>query len=115
MSPVAVDERIMLKHGAGGRAMRRLIEEAFLHAFQTEPAITAGRVGVEAMDDGGAVRIGDRWLVMTTDSHVVQPVFFRGGDIGRLAVCGTVNDLAMMGATEILGLTCSVILQDGFP
>ena len=53
------------------------------------------------MDDGAALRVGDRWLVVTTDSHVVQPIFFPGGDIGRLAVCGTVNDLAMMGATEV--------------
>jgi len=115
MSSVTTDDRILLKHGAGGRAMRRLIEEAFLHAFETDPAELAGCLGVAAMDDGGAVRIGDRWLVMTTDSHVIQPVFFRGGDIGRLAVCGTVNDLAMMGATDILGLTCSVILEEGFP
>ena len=115
MSNVMTEERILLKHGAGGRAMRRLIEEAFLHAFETDPAQPAGCLGVAAMDDGGAVRIGERWLVMTTDSHVIQPVFFRGGDIGRLAVCGTVNDLAMMGATDVLGLTCSVILEEGFP
>ena len=115
MSSLTTDDRILLKHGAGGRAMRRLIEEAFLHAFKTDPAELAGCLGVAAMDDGGAVRIGDRWLVMTTDSHVIQPVFFRGGDIGRLAVCGTINDLAMMGATDILGLTCSVILEEGFP
>ena len=55
------------------------------------------------MDDGAAIRVGDRWLVVTTDSHVVHPVFFPGGDIGRLSVCGTVNDLAMMGATERSG------------
>lgn len=109
------DERILLKHGASGRAMRRLIEEAFLNAFATDPEQPAGVIGVSAMDDGGAVRIGDRWLVMTTDSHVIQPAFFPGGDIGRLAVCGTVNDLAMMGATEVLGLTCAVILEEGFP
>src|SRR6185369_2394527 len=115
MSNVMTEDRILLKHGAGGRAMRRLIEEAFLHAFETDPAQPAGYLGVAAMDDGGAVRIGERWLVMTTDSHVIQPAFFRGGDIGRLAVCGTVNDLAMMGATDILGLTCAVILEDGYP
>jgi hydrogenase expression/formation protein HypE len=115
MPSLMTDDRILLKHGAGGRAMRRLIEDAFLHAFETDPVVPAGCLGVAAMDDGGAVRIGDRWLVLTTDSHVIHPVFFRGGDIGRLAVCGTVNDLAMMGATDVLGLTCSVILEEGFP
>jgi hydrogenase expression/formation protein HypE len=112
---LAGDERILLKHGAGGRAMRQLIADAFIHAFETDPPRPAGFLGIAAMDDGGAVRIGDRWLVVTTDSHVIQPAFFRGGDIGRLAVSGTVNDLAVMGATEPLGLTCSVILEEGFP
>jgi hydrogenase expression/formation protein HypE len=51
---------------------------------------------------------------MTTDSHVVHPIFFAGGDIGRLAVSGTVNDLSMMGATDVLGLTCAVVLEEGF-
>ncbi|MFI5178209.1 MAG: hydrogenase expression/formation protein HypE [Vicinamibacterales bacterium] len=108
------DERIMLKHGAGGRAMRRLINDAVLDAFRVDVA-TPGSIGLSALDDGAAIRIGDRWLVLTTDSHVIQPPFFPGGDIGRLAVCGTVNDLAMMGATEVLGLTCSVIVEEGFP
>src|SRR5690349_17152465 len=114
MSTVLVDDRIRLKHGSGGRAMRRLIEQQFLRAFETDPPIRAGIVGVSAMDDGGAVRLHDGWLVLTTDSHVIQPAFFPGGDIGRLAICGTVNDLAMMGATAVLGLTCSVVLEDGF-
>ena len=64
-----------------------------------------------------AQRFGDksgRWLVVTTDSHVIHPVFFPGGDIGRLAVAGTVNDLAVMGATEVLALTFAVILEEGF-
>jgi hydrogenase expression/formation protein HypE len=108
------DERIMLKHGAGGRAMHRLIHDAVLGAFR-EDVETPGVIGLTALDDGAAIRIGDRWLVLTTDSHVIQPPFFPGGDIGRLAICGTVNDLAMMGATEILGLTCSVIIEEGFP
>ncbi len=107
MSIAVDDDRMMLKHGAGGRAMRRLIEESFLRAFQTDPVCPAGMIGLAAMDDGAAIRIDDRWLVLTTDSHVIQPPFFPGGDIGRLAVSGTVNDLAMMGATEVLGLTCS--------
>lgn len=112
---VPADDRIMLKHGAGGRAMRRLIEEAFHTAFALDPELPAGLIGLQAMDDGAAVRIGDRWLVLTTDSHVISPPFFPGGDIGRLSICGTVNDLAMMGATEVLGLTCSVIIEEGFP
>jgi hydrogenase expression/formation protein HypE len=115
VSGVAADDRILLKHGAGGRAMRRLIDESILKAFRTDPEMPAGIVGVSAMDDGGAVRVGDRWLVLTTDSHVIQPPFFPGGDIGRLAVCGTVNDLAVMGATDVLGLTCAVVVEDGFP
>ncbi|HZR25657.1 MAG TPA: hydrogenase expression/formation protein HypE [Vicinamibacterales bacterium] len=114
MSSLTADEHILLKHGAGGRAMRRLIQDAFLHAFETDPPLRPGIVGVAAMDDGGAVRIGDRWLVLTTDSHVIQPPFFPGGDIGRLSICGTVNDLAMMGATEVLGLTCGIVLEEGF-
>ncbi len=109
------DDRILMKHGAGGRAMRRLIEETFHDAFIGDPEVPAGIIGLDAMDDGAAVRVGDRWLVLSTDSHVIAPPFFPGGDIGRLAICGTVNDLAMMGATEVLGLTCAVVIEEGFP
>ena len=62
-SNVPPDDRIGLKHGAGGRAMRRLIEEAFMKAFHPEPEIPAGLIGLSAMDDGAAIRIGDQWLV----------------------------------------------------
>jgi hydrogenase expression/formation protein HypE len=110
---LVADERILLKHGAGGRAMRRLIEEVLTDGLAVAPR--PGDIGLDAMDDGAAMRIGDQWLVMTTDSHVVQPIFFPGGDIGRLAISGTVNDLAMMGATEVLGLTCAVVIEEGFP
>lgn len=107
-----LDERITMKYGAGGRAMRTLIQEVFLEGMTTASA--DGEIGLAAMDDGAALRVGNKWLVMTTDSHVIHPVFFPGGDIGRLAVSGTVNDLAMMGATDVLALTCAVIVEEGF-
>ena len=106
-------DRIGLKHGAGGRAMRALIEQVCLAGLGDAPS--AEGIGLAAMDDGAALRVGGRWLVLTTDSHVVHPLFFPGGDIGRLAVAGTVNDLAVMGATEVTALTCAVILEEGFP
>jgi hydrogenase expression/formation protein HypE len=112
VAPSALDDRITLKYGGGGAAMRSLIQEVFLDGIVD--AELHGNILLSAMDDGAALRLGDRWLVVTTDSHVIQPVFFPGGDIGRLAVSGTVNDLAMMGATEGLALTCAVILEEGF-
>lgn len=102
---------IAMKHGFGGRAMRRLIGETLAAGFVDIPV---DGFGLAAMDDGAALRIGDQWLIVTTDSHVVHPVFFPGGDIGSLAISGTVNDLAMMGATEPLGLTCAIVIEEGF-
>jgi len=109
-NPAFVDDKISLRYGAGGGAMRALIEQIFAPGLGDVP----GGVGLAAMDDGAAIPLGDRFLILTTDSHVVQPIVFPGGDIGRLAVCGTVNDLAMMGATEPLALTCAAVIEDGF-
>jgi hydrogenase expression/formation protein HypE len=109
---LVANERILMKHGAGGRAMRRLIEEVMTQGLAAQ--LRPGDSGLGAMDDGAALKVGDKWLIMTTDSHVVHPIFFPGGDIGRLAVSGTVNDLAMMGATDVLGLTCAVVIEEGF-
>jgi hydrogenase expression/formation protein HypE len=108
---------ISLAHGAGGPAMRALIAEVFVNGHGAAAAVAhSGAVGLADLDDGAALPLGDgRFLIVTTDSHVVHPRFFPGGDIGRLAVCGTVNDLAMMGATEPLALTCAVVVEEGFP
>ena len=104
--PAITADRIAMKHGAGGRSMRMLIEQVLLDRESTAASL---------MDDGAAIPVGDRWLVVTTDSHVIHPIVFPGGDIGRLSICGTVNDLAMMGATEPLALTCGIVLEEGFP
>lgn len=109
---VLPDERITLKHGAGGRAMRALIEQVCASGFPRAPG---EEVGLAAMDDGAVLLIGGRHVVVTTDAHVIHPVFFPGGDIGRLAAAGTINDLAMMGATDSPALTCAMILEEGFP
>ncbi|MBW2275876.1 MAG: hydrogenase expression/formation protein HypE [Deltaproteobacteria bacterium] len=91
---------ITLAHGAGGRLTRRLVEEHFLPRLQN-PALAAL---------GDSAIVGD--LALTTDSYVVTPRFFPGGDIGRLAVCGTVNDLVVAGA-EPVGLTAGFVLEEG--
>jgi hydrogenase expression/formation protein HypE len=93
------------------------VEEVFLKGALPAAGGLAGvgeAIGLEALDDGAAFEIGGRWLVLTTDSHVVHPVFFPGGDIGRLAVAGTVNDLAVMGATEGAALAFGIVLEEGF-
>jgi hydrogenase expression/formation protein HypE len=111
------EPRVTMRDGAGGGAMRALVDRVLAAPFlgNGNGATGAGDVGLAAMDDGAALRVGDGWVVMTTDSHVIQPIVFPGGDIGRLAVAGTVNDLAMMGATRVLGLTSAMIIEEGFP
>lgn len=103
---------VTLAHGAGGRTMRGLIAGVLAASFDPSPH---AEVGLGAFDDGAVLRIGGGYLVVTTDAHVVSPPFFPGGDIGRLAICGTVNDLAMMGATNPLGLTSAIVVEEGYP
>jgi hydrogenase expression/formation protein HypE len=99
-----VDERIVMGHGAGGRKMHRLISKVFLKYF-TGPALKPLADAAVLPELGGK-------LVMTTDSYVVQPLFFPGGDIGKLAVCGTVNDLAVMGAAPRF-ISLAFVLREG--
>jgi len=104
-------ETITLAHGAGGKAMRDLIDEIFVAAFAND---TLAELEDQARFDlAETMRAGDR-LAMTTDSYVVDPLFFPGGDIGKLAVAGTVNDLAVGGAIPRY-LTCSMIIEEGLP
>jgi len=98
--------RVDMNHGAGGRASAQLIDELFAPAFDN-PALRQGNDGA-ALDWPAGQR-----LVMSTDGHVVSPLFFPGGDIGCLAVHGTVNDVAMMGATPLY-LSASFVLEEGF-
>ena len=106
------DERITSLHGAGGEVMERLLAELVLPRFGGR---AAGRIGLDALDDGATVDVPPNTeLVITTDSHVVKPVFFPGGDIGRLAAAGTINDLAVMGARPLV-LTLAAIIEEGFP
>jgi hydrogenase expression/formation protein HypE len=95
--------RILLSHGAGGREMTALIDEVFLASYGD-----SNRPG----DDSAMVPLGAHQLAFTTDSYVVDPLFFPGGDIGRLAVAGTVNDLLTAGARPLV-LSASFILEEG--
>ncbi len=99
-------EQILLAHGGGGRLMHQLIEQVIVPAF-ANPALNERH-------DSAVLEAGAERLAFTTDSYVVQPLFFPGGDIGTLAVNGTVNDLAMAGALP-LGLAASFILEEGLP
>ncbi|MEW5795315.1 MAG: hydrogenase expression/formation protein HypE [Candidatus Zixiibacteriota bacterium] len=98
------DSRILLAHGGGGRLSWQLIREIFVPAF--------GDTEFDASHDGVILEMPVTRLAYTTDSFVVRPLFFPGGDIGKLAVCGTVNDLAMCGA-EPLYLSAGFILEEG--
>ncbi|WP_135830514.1 hydrogenase expression/formation protein HypE [Halorussus halobius] len=110
-------ESVTVAHGAGSGETRRFLEERVVPRFgangDDDGEADAPAVGLGALDDGAVHEVGDRSLVVTTDSHVVSPLSFPGGDIGRLAVAGTVNDLAVMGATDPLALTCSLVVEEG--
>lgn len=104
--PLAHDEKVVLGHGSGGKMSHDLIRRLFWAQLGNE-VLARG-------NDAGIITLPPGRIAISTDSHVVSPLFFRGGDIGRLAVCGTVNDLAMMGATPLY-LTAGFILEEGLP
>ncbi len=104
--PLPVGDRILLAHGGGGKLTNQLIDSVFVPAF-SNPAL-------DARHDGAAVTAGGARLAFTTDSYVVRPLVFPGGNIGDLAVNGTVNDLAMCGARPLY-LSAAFILEEGLP
>ena len=105
----ALGTTVTLAHGGGGRAMHDLIDEVFVRRFGS----AAGREDQARLPLADLHALGDR-LAFTTDSYVVDPLFFPGGDIGALAVNGTINDLAMGGAVP-LALSCAIIAEEGLP
>ena len=100
-----MDEIITLDYGSGGKKTSRLIEQYIIPGFNNPALNTLG---------DGALIPGAGTLAFSTDSFVVNPLFFPGGDIGKLAVCGTVNDIAMCGA-EAKYLSCALIIEEGLP
>lgn len=99
-------ERVMLGHGGGGRLSQQLIGDLFLKYF--------GNPVLNTLEDAASLILPQRKIAFTTDSYVVTPRFFPGGNIGKLAVCGTVNDLAMRGAVPLY-LSVGFIIEEGFP
>lgn len=98
-------QKILLSYGSGGRLTHNLIEQYIVPNFSNKI--------LNNLEDSGVFDVGKSRIALTTDSYVVDPIFFPGGDIGRLAVCGTVNDLAMSGAIPLY-LSCSFIIEEGF-
>ena len=101
---------IKLEHGGGGSLMRKLIDEVIIPAYGRNHV--EGGIGLPERDDGASIPLDGRNLVFTTDAYTVKPLFFSGGNIGRLAVSGTVNDLAVMGA-EPVAIASSIIMEEG--
>ncbi len=99
------NDKIMLAHGAGGKLSAELIQNTFLPIFKNNI--------LNSLEDSAVFECDGPKLDFTTDSFVVKPIFFPGGDIGKLAVCGTVNDLSMMGAKPLY-LSASFIIEEGF-
>src|SRR5262250_1926839 len=104
--PITATDRILLGHGSGGKMTAELLARCYLPAFRNEY--------LDRLGDGAVLDVGGARLAFTTDAYVVTPLFFPGGDLGMLAVNGTVNDLAMAGARPLY-LSAAFIIEEGFP
>lgn len=102
--PYDPDEKISLSHGAGGKLSSELINSLFKENFRNKI--------LNRLEDSAVFDLNGQKIAFTTDSYVIQPIFFPGGDIGKLAVCGTINDLSVVGAKPLM-LSCSMIIEEG--
>ncbi len=100
-----MSKQVTLAHGAGGKQTSELIEQVFKAHF-ANPEFTA--------DDAAVLKIGSEKLAFTTDGFIVSPYEFPGGNVGKLSICGTVNDLSCMGAKPLY-MTCAFVIEEGFP
>ncbi len=109
--PLRHNDQVVMGHGSGGRMTSELIQRVFMPILGSPPLLEGNDSARLSLPAGAALR---GRLSVSTDSHIVSPLFFRGGDIGRLAVCGTVNDVCMTGAVPLY-LTAGFILEEGLP
>lgn len=105
-TPIGQYAQIVMAHGGGGRLMQQLLERLVRPAFANPH--------LDQRHDSAVLDVGGKRLAFTTDGYVVKPLFFPGGDIGKLAVCGTLNDLAMSGAKPLF-LSAALVIEEGFP
>jgi hydrogenase expression/formation protein HypE len=101
--------KIESAHGAGGKIMQRLLQETIIPSFSLRKI---GAIGLDEMDDGATLSVGLTNLIVCADAHTVHPLFFPGGNLGTLTACGTINDLAVMGARP-LAMTNTIIIEEG--
>ncbi len=106
-------EHISIAHGAGAEDSWRILEKLIVSKTPTSLRKVMDGYGLDVLDDGVALKIGDKYLVVTVDTYTVNPIFFPGGDIGSLAASGTINDLVVMGARPIAFMD-TIVVEEGF-
>jgi hydrogenase expression/formation protein HypE len=103
--------KIGMSHGAGGEIMQDLISDIILGNIKNKKV--NGGVGLEELDDGASIPFGEYEIIISTDSHTIHPIFFPGGDIGKISMAGTINDVSVMGAKP-LAIASAMVLSEGF-
>ncbi|MGO9388414.1 MAG: hydrogenase expression/formation protein HypE [Methanobacterium sp.] len=103
--------KIGMSHGAGGEIMQELISDIILGNIKNKKV--NGGVGLDELDDGASIPFGEYEIIISTDSHTIHPIFFPGGDIGKISMAGTINDVSVMGAKP-LAIASAMVLSEGF-